>query len=869
MNGIKKYILILGLFFCLPYYEIFAEEMSISYKSHVENYGWMNDVDVDEISGTVGEGKRLEAYRIVKNDSNISGDILYRSYVNGIGWQEYVSSGNISGTTGQGKKLEMIQIKLTEDMAQKYDIYYRVHVSNKGWLDWACNDQITGTLGYNYQIEAYEIKLIKKGDEIPTNTTNIYLEKKLAIAYRSHVENYGWMNFVDGGKISGTVGKSKRLEAYKIIKSDSSISGDILYRSYVNGIGWQEYVSSGNISGTTGQGKKLEMIQIKLTEDMAQKYDIYYRVHVSNKGWLDWACNDQITGTLGYNYQIEAYEIKLIKKGDEIPSNTSSIYFKNNVSLDYQSYSGKTWHDLVEEGNTTGSTGESTAINGFKIYVNDGLLNDWILYRSYVHGTGWQEYVSGGGISGSTKDSKIELIQIKMNDYVSDLYDVYYRVHVSNKGWLDWACNNQITGTLGFNYQIEALEIKLVKKGEGFSENIANIYFENTNYLTYTSHMENYGWGNNLNGNEVTGVINSGKRMEAISISLSNKSLEGSIKYSAHVEKNGWMNYVSDGEIAGTVGEGKRLEAIKIELTGELANKYDIYYRTFVQDNGWLDWAKNGEIAGSISISKRIEGMQIVLVEKGGVAPGNVGQSYLDSIFRVIDGKIYYYSNGIPVTGFKTIDGIKYFFNSSGVLVGKGVKEIIDVSVYQGNIDWNQVSNNTDVDGAIVRLGYGTSYVEDAPVIDSRFTANYTGALSSNLLFGVYIYSYAIDAASAEIEANFVINTLNERNHDKSKAIYYDLESNPWTKDLTSSDYDIIIKTFINKLVSAGYKVQLYTYKYWAETKFSDYAKSQLGWIAQYASDCTYNGTYYGWQYTDSGSVSGINGNVDISVWKN
>ena len=74
--------------------------------------------------------------------------------------------------------------------------------------------------------------------------------------------------------------------------------------------------------------------------------------------------------------------------------------------------------------------------------------------------------------------------------------------------------------------------------------------------------------------------------------------------------------------MSGTNGEAKRLEAICIDLTGEMAEHYDVYYRVHAQTFGWLGWAKNGEESGTAGYAKRLEGIQIVLVEKGGEAPG-------------------------------------------------------------------------------------------------------------------------------------------------------------------------------------------------------------------------------------------------------
>ena len=140
--------------------------------------------------------------------------------------------------------------------------------------------------------------------------------------------------------------------------------------------------------------------------------------------------------------------------------------------------------------------------------------------------------------------------------------------------------------------------------------------------ITYSSHVQDYGWKGNLYNGQTSGTVGEEKRLEAIKIDLNNLEHSGSVTYRTHVQNYGWLGWVSDGEVSGTVGESLRMEAIQIQLTGEVDKYYDIYYRAHVQDFGWLDWAKNGEIAGTTGYGKRLEAIQIVLVEKGGEAPG-------------------------------------------------------------------------------------------------------------------------------------------------------------------------------------------------------------------------------------------------------
>ena len=101
------------------------------------------------------------------------------------------------------------------------------------------------------------------------------------------------------------------------------------------------------------------------------------------------------------------------------------------------------------------------------------------------------------------------------------------------------------------------------------------------------------------------------------------------IQYKTHVQTYGWQNWVTGGNTAGTSGQAKRLEAIQIKLTGQMAEKYDIYYRVHSQTYGWLGWAKNGESAGTEGFAKRLEAVQIVLVEKGGKAPGSTSKPFV------------------------------------------------------------------------------------------------------------------------------------------------------------------------------------------------------------------------------------------------
>lgn len=131
--------------------------------------------------------------------------------------------------------------------------------------------------------------------------------------------------------------------------------------------------------------------------------------------------------------------------------------------------------------------------------------------------------------------------------------------------------------------------------------------------ISYTTHIQDIGWQNQVKDGEMAGTEGQAKRLEAIKITL--KDLSGvKIKYQTHIQDIGWQDWKYDGTLAGTEGQSKRLEAIKIEL--EESDKYSIMYRVHIQDIGWQDWRYDGEKAGTEGQSKRLEAIQIKIVDK-------------------------------------------------------------------------------------------------------------------------------------------------------------------------------------------------------------------------------------------------------------
>ncbi|MBR2290345.1 MAG: hypothetical protein IJ867_07195 [Clostridia bacterium] len=287
---------------------------TISVTTHVQDFGWMGPFKNEEIAGTTGKSKRLEAIKLNLTSNLVSGGLQYRGHVQDVGWENgWRKDGEVSGSTGMSRRVEAFQMKLTGELANYYDIYYRVHVEDYGWLGWAKNGESAGTEGLSKRLEAIQVKLVLKTGQAPSGPLCKFINRP-EVKYRGHVEDIGWMSYVTRG-IAGTTGLSKRVEAMNIYLSDNQIGGGIEYRSHVEKYGWENnFVKDNSLTGTTGEAKRLEAIQIRLYGAISEFYDVYYRVHVQDIGWMNWVKNGEVAGTTGMSKRLEAIEIQLVPK---------------------------------------------------------------------------------------------------------------------------------------------------------------------------------------------------------------------------------------------------------------------------------------------------------------------------------------------------------------------------------------------------------------------------------------------------------------------------------------------------------------------------------------------------------------------------
>ena len=221
-----------------------------------------------------------------------------------------------------------------------------------------------------------------------------------------------------------------------------------------------------------------------------------------------------------------------------------------------------------------------------------------------------------------------------------------------------------------------------------------------------------------------------------------------------------------------------------------------------------------------------------------------------------------------------TYNNSKAFFDYQNNLFVQQAKGVIDVSGWQGDIDWAKAKAD-GVEGAIIRLGYG-----EGNNADKKAQRNISECKRLGIPFGIYWYSYADTPALAKEEGTDVVAKLKQfgvNPSDLAYPVYYDLEKWTWEGHQPPTDpnvYNNIVNNWYSALQSAGYKnlgVYSYTSYLQGPLKHVDiYAKTT--WVAQYGARMGFDSfptNSRGWQYTSSGQINGISGNVDMNAFGN
>lgn len=237
--------------------------------------------------------------------------------------------------------------------------------------------------------------------------------------------------------------------------------------------------------------------------------------------------------------------------------------------------------------------------------------------------------------------------------------------------------------------------------------------------------------------------------------------------------------------------------------------------------------------------------------------------------WQTLDGVTYFFDkNGNKVTGEQVIQGAKYNFNSDGSLNSSSGVLGIDVSKWNGNIDWNAVKNS-GVSYVIIRCGYRGS-TTGALIEDPMFKSNIKGASGAGLKVGVYFFTQAVDEVEAVQEASMVLSLI--KGYNISFPVFLDVEAttgnNGRADKISTASRTAVCRAFCQTIQNSGYKAGIYANKTWLNSYIDTPSLTNYRiWLAQYASAPSYTRTKYDmWQYSSKGRISGISTDVDMNI---
>ena len=261
-----------------------------------------------------------------------------------------------------------------------------------------------------------------------------------------------------------------------------------------------------------------------------------------------------------------------------------------------------------------------------------------------------------------------------------------------------------------------------------------------------------------------------------------------------------------------------------------------------------------------VSISIILSGCAFIVPDEPGSSPyatdinGDFVPVHDDVDENMLDPKLFYSDeNG----------RMRYADESRAFLTG------IDVSVFQGNINWEEVAAD-GIDFVILRIGYRGYGTKGIMGIDDNFYKNYDGAVNAGLKVGAYFYSQATNAEEAREEARYVLSALGDR--ELQMPVVYDWEyvdnAEARTANMTSEQITECAVNFCNEIEMYGRDVMIYFNR---EIGYFEYDLARISgydfWLAEYSEYPTFIYKFNMWQYTDSGTVNGIGSRVDLNIY--
>ena len=250
-----------------------------------------------------------------------------------------------------------------------------------------------------------------------------------------------------------------------------------------------------------------------------------------------------------------------------------------------------------------GTKAQGRRVEGFMINIDPQIPGLTVEYMAHVEGVGDTPWISEGELAGFRSQAKrIEGFAVRLSGQQADKYDVFYTAHIQNIGDTDVSSNGEYCGTRGKALRIEGIKVWIAPS--------ASAQVAATVGLKVLAHIQGIG-DRTFSDKEYAGTKAQGRRVEGFQIKIEPPTVGLNLQYMAHVEGVGDTAWISEGDLAGFRGKAKRIEGFAARLTGESADKYDVFYTAHIQNVGDTPVTSNGQYCGTRGKGLRVEGMTV------------------------------------------------------------------------------------------------------------------------------------------------------------------------------------------------------------------------------------------------------------------
>ena len=756
------------------------------------------------------------------------------------------------------------------DKITNYDmgIEYCGYIDNAGTNEWEKNDELLGTEGKGIGLNGLKIKLINA----PINTGIEYMVLK------DENNTKVWTDWIEEGKLAGFEENGKSIYAIRIrLKNLDNYS--VEYRVHRRYQGWEDcYLADGDIAGKQNIDSRIEGIKIRIVPKIIKAPQVIYRGYIDNFGFQkSYSKDDMLTGTEGKGIGLNGIKLEL-------------LYGNKNSNIEYKvlkdtENNKKIWTEWVSSGELAGFEENGKSIYAIRIRLKN-MENFSIAYKIHRRYQGWEKnYVYDGETIGlEYSDSRIEGIKIKIIPKINKAFGVAYSGFINNKGYQERVGSEGLIGTQNQGIGLNGLKIELRHSPDGAG-------------IEYQGYVQGIGWQEVKKEGEFVGSEQNGISLYGIRIRLTN-SKDYSIQYRVHSQYVGWKDtWVSDGELAGVENSSSRIEGIQIRIVPKIHHRI-ICLETPTNENivgnklkikGWEISEDKERIVRlyidnifikTLNKANRQDILDKYIIEKA---------SILQNFGGIECNKVPGFEDEIDISKLKEGDHLLTIkiYSQKGSYIAEMKKRIsiygnhiysgIDISEYNGNINWKNVKQD-NIDFAIIRVGY-RGYESGKIVFDSKFKENAISASLNNIKVGAYFVTQAINYQEGVEEANEVLKKIKEYQINITYPIVVDIEwaggdegHNGRADYISIAGRTQAASGFGNTIKNAGYTPMIYANKYWL---ISQLDMSKLNnfdvWLAHYVVGAPekrsdYTGKYLMWQYTSKGRINGISGDVDLNI---